>query len=66
MIVYHFDKEIDANKWFEIVVPVATLYNKRKSAFGFATLAKSSIHGEGYYEVKEIGMKFYDMNAGLL
>jgi hypothetical protein len=43
---------VDANKPFELAVPVSTIGNKFQQATGFATLTESATLGAGYYDIK--------------
>ena len=58
MVIYEFDKTLDSDKWFELIIPVSTLNAKFTQAIGFAVLSQSiSQSAIGYYDIKELMIK---------
>jgi len=49
---------MDADKWFELIIPVSTISSSFDQSIGFAVLSQSTTQTEaGYYEIKELVVK---------
>jgi hypothetical protein len=56
-IIYEFDKIVDADKWFELIIPIETEEGKFTPKLGFAVLTDNADLGEGYYTIKELKLQ---------
>ncbi len=53
-IIYEFDKVVDVDKWFELIIPIETEQQKFTPKLGFAVLTDNADLGAGYYTIKEL------------
>jgi hypothetical protein len=56
-IIYEFDKVVDSDKWFELIIPIETEQQKFTPKLGFAVLTDNADLGKGYYTIKELKLQ---------